>query len=271
MSKTIQAVVDEDQLSLAIGRNGQNVRLASELTGWKIDLYSSREWLEKGGDEQLFAPLPGERESDEAADVPLDRARRDASGHGGRAQRGGLSHAQRHHRPRARGLPALAGIAPEEADRIIALLDELTTEDAGATGGAVGEARRRRRRVNTRRRGPSHLACFRLVGLGVRGRGAIVGVEQVRESREEEQGGLRRRRIRRVRHSLDKVVPLLNARRVRFVEVPSAAELGAAVGRETDGRRWHRRSAAREGNSRAGGVGLGESPIGGWCEQASRT
>ena len=45
--KAIQAVVDEDQLSLAIGRNGQNVRLASELTGWKIDLYSSREWLEK--------------------------------------------------------------------------------------------------------------------------------------------------------------------------------------------------------------------------------
>src|ERR1700716_2032898 len=71
VSKTIQAVVDEDQLSLAIGRNGQNVRLASELTGWKIDLYSSREWLEKGGGEQLFAPLPGEVESDAAADVPL--------------------------------------------------------------------------------------------------------------------------------------------------------------------------------------------------------
>src|SRR5438067_2018639 len=62
-SKTIQAVVDEDQLSLAIGRNGQNVRLASELTGWKIDLYSSREWLEKGGGEQLFAPLPPEEEA----------------------------------------------------------------------------------------------------------------------------------------------------------------------------------------------------------------
>ena len=49
-AKTIQAIVDEDQLSLAIGRNGQNVRLASELTGWKIDLYSSREWLERGGE-----------------------------------------------------------------------------------------------------------------------------------------------------------------------------------------------------------------------------
>ena len=52
------AIVDEDQLSLAIGRNGQNVRLASELTGWKIDLYSSREWLERGGEGPLFAPLP---------------------------------------------------------------------------------------------------------------------------------------------------------------------------------------------------------------------
>jgi N utilization substance protein A len=62
-AKTIQAVVDEDQLSLAIGRNGQNVRLASELTGWKIDLYSSREWLERGGEGPLFAPLPSEDES----------------------------------------------------------------------------------------------------------------------------------------------------------------------------------------------------------------
>ena len=57
-TRTIPAVVDEDQLSLAIGRNGQNVRLASELTGWKIDLYSSREWLERGGEGPLFAPLP---------------------------------------------------------------------------------------------------------------------------------------------------------------------------------------------------------------------
>jgi 2-keto-3-deoxy-L-rhamnonate aldolase RhmA len=44
------------------------VRLASELTGWKIDLYSSREWLEKGGEGPLFAPLP---EDEAEADVPL--------------------------------------------------------------------------------------------------------------------------------------------------------------------------------------------------------
>jgi transcription termination/antitermination protein NusA len=32
------AIVPEDQLSLAIGRDGQNVRLAAKLTGWKIDI-----------------------------------------------------------------------------------------------------------------------------------------------------------------------------------------------------------------------------------------
>ena len=39
--------VPEDSLSLAIGKNGQNVRLASKLTGWGIDIVKS----EKNGDE----------------------------------------------------------------------------------------------------------------------------------------------------------------------------------------------------------------------------
>lgn len=37
-NRRIDVVVGEDQLSLAIGRRGQNVRLASQLTGWKIDI-----------------------------------------------------------------------------------------------------------------------------------------------------------------------------------------------------------------------------------------
>jgi N utilization substance protein A len=40
------AIVSEDQLSLAIGKDGQNVRLAAKLTGWKIDVRSKEE-LEK--------------------------------------------------------------------------------------------------------------------------------------------------------------------------------------------------------------------------------
>jgi N utilization substance protein A len=37
-SKRAEALVADDQLSLAIGKNGQNVRLASKLTGWEIDI-----------------------------------------------------------------------------------------------------------------------------------------------------------------------------------------------------------------------------------------
>lgn len=38
------AIVPDDQLSLAIGRDGQNVRLAAKLTGWKIDIKSKSEY-----------------------------------------------------------------------------------------------------------------------------------------------------------------------------------------------------------------------------------
>ncbi len=40
-------LVPEDQLSLAIGKDGQNVRLAAKLTGWKIDVRGSKEGEEK--------------------------------------------------------------------------------------------------------------------------------------------------------------------------------------------------------------------------------
>ncbi len=46
------AIVPEDQLSLAIGKDGQNVRLAAKLTGWKIDICSRAE-LEKRAKEQF--------------------------------------------------------------------------------------------------------------------------------------------------------------------------------------------------------------------------
>jgi len=41
------AIVPEDQLSLAIGKDGQNVRLAAKLTGWKIDVKSSVEEIKE--------------------------------------------------------------------------------------------------------------------------------------------------------------------------------------------------------------------------------
>jgi len=132
-AKTIQAVVDEDQLSLAIGRNGQNVRLASELTGWKIDLYSSREWLDRGGDAPLFAPLP--EEADEAADVKLSEIEGMSPATVAVLEDGGYRTLNDIIDLEREDLLRLPGIAPEEADRIITMLDELT-EEGGEEGGA---------------------------------------------------------------------------------------------------------------------------------------
>lgn len=46
-SNTMDIAVEEDNLAQAIGRNGQNVRLASELTGWTVNVMSEEEATEK--------------------------------------------------------------------------------------------------------------------------------------------------------------------------------------------------------------------------------
>lgn len=73
---------------------------------------------------------------------------------------------------------------------------------------------------------------LRLVGLGVRGRGAVVGVQQVRDAALRGKLSLAVVAPDASRHSLDKVVPLLAARRVQMIEAPSATALGGAVGRD---------------------------------------
>ena len=57
--KSMDLVVSEDQLAQAIGRNGQNIRLATELTGWELNILSEEESDQKTKDEytnvsQLF-------------------------------------------------------------------------------------------------------------------------------------------------------------------------------------------------------------------------
>jgi N utilization substance protein A len=63
-SRTATVVVQEDQLSLAIGRDGQNARLAAKLTGWRIDIKSLSEAAGDAlakikEDSALAALLPG--------------------------------------------------------------------------------------------------------------------------------------------------------------------------------------------------------------------
>jgi len=47
----MDVVVDEENLAIAIGRGGQNVRLASELTGWRINIMSAEESQDKHANE----------------------------------------------------------------------------------------------------------------------------------------------------------------------------------------------------------------------------
>ena len=58
--QSVRVVVPDFQLSLAIGREGQNARLAARLTGWRIDIHSDAEGAE---------PTEG---SAEATDGPRD-------------------------------------------------------------------------------------------------------------------------------------------------------------------------------------------------------
>jgi transcription termination/antitermination protein NusA len=51
--RTMEIMVDDDQLSLAIGRRGQNVRLAAQLTGWRLDIVSKSK-LQKKTQEAIF-------------------------------------------------------------------------------------------------------------------------------------------------------------------------------------------------------------------------
>jgi N utilization substance protein A len=61
--KEATVIVPDDQLSLAIGKEGMNARLAARLTGWKVDIQSERQFAEAeaeaafggGGDDQDFS------------------------------------------------------------------------------------------------------------------------------------------------------------------------------------------------------------------------
>jgi transcription termination/antitermination protein NusA len=134
-ARTMTAIVDEDQLSLAIGRNGQNVRLASQLIGWQLDLYGSREWLEHGAERALFGG--GDESEFESADFPLNEldlppatlAALQAAGYNTFYDIIDLERED---------LLRIPAIGPADAERIAELIEEMTVEEE--EGGAAAEA-----------------------------------------------------------------------------------------------------------------------------------
>ncbi len=122
-------VCAEDQLSLAIGRSGQNVRLASKLTGYRIDLVSKADYMAQEeealfGRRQETVEVPAEAQEEFAlADIPGIDAETAAA----LATRGyrsfddiiNMDHEE---------LSAIPGITPETATKLVSLIDELTVE-----------------------------------------------------------------------------------------------------------------------------------------------
>jgi N utilization substance protein A len=64
--RTLKVVVADDQLSLAIGRRGQNARLAAKLVGWKVDIRSTSE-LQREAEATLSGLMAGEAKPEAAA------------------------------------------------------------------------------------------------------------------------------------------------------------------------------------------------------------
>lgn len=65
-------LVAEDQLSLAIGKEGQNVRLAARLTGWKIDIKDTAKYDYEAEDRKIAEALEARRQVQQAYDDEMD-------------------------------------------------------------------------------------------------------------------------------------------------------------------------------------------------------
>jgi transcription termination/antitermination protein NusA len=70
-SRQTHVLVAEDQLSLAIGKEGQNVRLAARLTGWKIDIKDKAKY-DYAGEDTKFAAVRTKYQSEESEEDDLD-------------------------------------------------------------------------------------------------------------------------------------------------------------------------------------------------------
>lgn len=113
--KSLEVIVPEDQLSLAIGRKGQNVRLAAKLVGWKIDILT---------DDQAV-------ESDTTTLSPEEALQKELA-----------AHKVKEALEKADSVSNLKGVGPKTADALIAggietitILSDATVEELSAIEG----------------------------------------------------------------------------------------------------------------------------------------
>ena len=100
--QVMEVVVEDQQLSLAIGKKGQNVRLAAKLTGWKIDIKSEEE---KRREVEIAARRARDRRGAEPATMPRRRSASRARPTPRRSSRRARGRGRRRRRPAAAERP----------------------------------------------------------------------------------------------------------------------------------------------------------------------
>ncbi len=128
--KHLEVIVDDSQLSLAIGKKGQNVRLAAKLLGWKIDIKSEEEKRQEV--EQQMQALVG------SATTPLDKVPDLGEGVLDKLMAAGVTTVEALADMTPEQLEAIPGIGPKTVEKIsLAVNNYFSSLEAGE---AAGEA-----------------------------------------------------------------------------------------------------------------------------------
>ena len=132
VEKHLEVIVDDSQLSLAIGKKGQNVRLAAKLLGWKIDIKSEEEKRQEV--EQQMQALVG------SANTPLDRVEGLGEGLIEKLVEAGVTTVEALADMTPEQLEAIPGIGPKTVEKIsIAVNNYFSSLEAGEATAAEAE------------------------------------------------------------------------------------------------------------------------------------
>jgi N utilization substance protein A len=134
LEKHMEVIVDDSQLSLAIGKKGQNVRLAAKLLGWKIDIKSEEEKRQEVESQMAALVAPGAPVS-----VLLDYGMSDAVSE--KLQQAGVGTIERLGTMTPEQLEAIPGIDPASVEFIQASVVAYYSqfEDPGTEGAEPAE------------------------------------------------------------------------------------------------------------------------------------
>src|ERR1700756_3075974 len=131
--KHLEVVVDDSQLSLAIGKKGQNVRLAAKLLGWKIDIKSEEEKRQEV-ELQMAAMAP-------QATTPLENVPGLGEGLVEKLGAAGVTTVEALADMTPEQLEAIEGIGPKTVEKIsLAVNNYFASLEAGAEGAVEAEA-----------------------------------------------------------------------------------------------------------------------------------